>query len=142
MIGSLFGTWIFSNSKHNRMILSISLMICAICLLFFAITSTYWLALVWRFFAGFGQVAITVFSPWWADTYGSQQVKSLSITLFQLCTPLGLFFGYGMTSFMTLYYEWEYSFYIQAGLLIPGVIGIMMTPKKFLDIDQAIIHRS
>ena len=47
-----------------------------------------------------------------------------------------------MTAFMTLYYEWEYSFYIQAALLVPGIIGILMTPKKFLDIDQAIIHRS
>jgi hypothetical protein len=46
-----------------------------------------------------------------------------------------------MTAFMTMYYEWEYSFYIQAGLLVPGIIGILMTPAKFLDIDQAIIHR-
>lgn len=42
---------------------------------------------------------------------------------------------------MTLYFEWEYSFYIQAGLLIPGVIGILLTPKKFLDIDSAIIYK-
>lgn len=43
---------------------------------------------------------------------------------------------------MTLYYRWESSFYIQAGLLLPGVIGILVAPKRFLDIDSAIIHRS
>jgi hypothetical protein len=54
MTGSLFGTWVFANSDYNQAVLSLSLTLCSVCLLLFAIQSSYGLALLWRFLTGFG----------------------------------------------------------------------------------------
>jgi hypothetical protein len=53
-----------------------------------------------RCLTGIFQVFITIFTPVWADAFGSEKQKSLWITVLLLCSPLGVFFGFSLTSFM------------------------------------------
>ena len=55
------------------------------------------LAYVCRFFTGVCQVFLLVYYPIWIDKFGYGK-KTLWLTLLQICVPVGIFAGYGMTS--------------------------------------------
>lgn len=50
-----------------------------------------------RFVTGVCQVFLLVYYPIWIDKYGKDK-KTLWLTLLQICVPLGIFLGYGMTA--------------------------------------------
>ena len=54
-----------------------------------------------RILAGIFQVFDVVFFPVWIDLYGGDR-KSIWLTSLQVGIPLGIFIGYGMTSFIIL----------------------------------------
>lgn len=70
-IGSIIGAKVFTKTKYIKTILSISLIFSAVTLLVFAFTTNFELALLMRVAAGFFEVFITIFTPVWADTFGS-----------------------------------------------------------------------
>ena len=43
------------------------------------------------------QVFLTVYYPIWIDKFG-QNLKTTWLTLLQICVPIGIFAGYGITS--------------------------------------------
>jgi RsiW-degrading membrane proteinase PrsW (M82 family) len=67
-------------------------------LLSFALTSTLWANLLIRFLTGMFQIYICIFTPVWADTYGSEKLKNIWITVLLLSSPLGIFLGFMLTS--------------------------------------------
>ena len=50
-----------------------------------------------RFVTGICQVFLLVYYPIWIDKHGGNK-KTLWLTLLQICVPLGIFMGYGMTA--------------------------------------------
>ncbi len=50
-----------------------------------------------RFLTGICQVFLLVYYPIWIDKFGFNK-KTLWLTLLQICVPVGIFAGYGMTS--------------------------------------------
>jgi MFS family permease len=95
-----------------------------------------------RFLTGFFEVFISIYAPVWADAFGSEKVKSIWISGLLLCSPIGIFVGFTLTSYMVANYRWEYSFLIQACIAVPCVAGILYTPLKYLNIDAAISHKA
>ena len=56
-----------------------------------------WMAYVFRFMTGAFQVFLLVYYPIWIDKFG-QHLKTTWLTLLQICVPIGIFAGYGITS--------------------------------------------
>ena len=63
----------------------------------FVLSDHKWTAYVSRFLTGAFQVFLLVYYPVWIDKYG-QNRKTLWLTLLQICVPLGIFAGYGITA--------------------------------------------
>lgn len=54
-------------------------------------------AYICRYLTGVCQVFLLVYYPVWIDKFG-QNRKTLWLTLLQVCVPVGIFVGYGMTA--------------------------------------------
>ena len=93
--------------------------------------------------------------PVWADAFANEKQKSIWLTFLILASPLGVVFGFIMTSFFVAQWKndplhtpdmcndgWRYSFYAQCFLLTPMSIGFLMTPIKYLDIDRTNKYRN
>ena len=95
IVGSIAGRlYLRYNSKLVTMI---SLVALEGTLLLFILSDHQWSAYVSRFLAGACQVFLLVYYPVWIDKFG-QDKKTLWLTLLQICVPLGIFLGYGITS--------------------------------------------
>ena len=103
-----------------------------------------------RFFVGFCQVFVCIFMPVWTDAFANEKQKTLWLTFLILASPLGIVFGFIMTSIFTAHTEtnadgcnegWRWSFYIQCFLMTPMAIGFLLTPLKYLDIDRTSKYR-
>lgn len=82
--------------------------------------------------------------PVWADAFANEKQKSVWLTFLILASPLGVVFGYIMTSIYVAKFGdegWRYSFFTQCGLLAPMSLGFLMTPQKYLDIDRTNSYR-
>ena len=112
-IGSAVGTKAYQNSKHIKLILASSLACCGVFLVAFTVSSNIYFNMLCRMCTGIFQVFISIFTPVWADAMGSEKLKSLWITVLLICSPLGVFIGFTMTSVLNGLdgYGWEYSFY-------------------------------
>jgi MFS family permease len=56
-----------------------------------------WLAYISRFLTGSFQVFLLVYYPVWIDKFGLNK-KTLWLTILQICVPVGIFTGYGLTA--------------------------------------------
>ena len=56
-----------------------------------------WSAYISRLLTGAFQVFLLVYYPVWIDKFGGNK-KTAWLTLLQVCVPLGIFAGYGMTA--------------------------------------------
>lgn len=63
----------------------------------FVLSDHKWTAYVSRFLIGAFQVFLLVYYPVWIDKFG-QDKKTLWLTLLQICVPVGIFAGYGITA--------------------------------------------
>jgi len=84
--------------------------------------------------------------PVWADAFANEKQKAVWLTFLILASPLGVIFGYIMTSIYVGQYKgsdpnlnenWRWSFYTQCALLTPMSLGFLFTPVKYLDIDRS-----
>ena len=66
-------------------------------LFLFVLSDHKWSAYVSRFLTGAFQVFLLVYYPVWIDKFGVH-LKTLWLTLLQICVPVGIFAGYGITS--------------------------------------------
>ena len=66
-------------------------------LVLFVISNEKWMAYVFRFITGGCQVFLLVYYPVWIDKFG-QHLKTTWLTILQICVPVGIFAGYGITS--------------------------------------------
>ena len=66
-------------------------------MLLFILSDHKWSAYVSRFLTGAFQVFLLVYYPVWIDKFGADK-KTAWLTVLQVCVPLGIFAGYGMTA--------------------------------------------
>lgn len=111
-IGSATATMIFSKGQYIKLTLAGSLLLNAISLYLFTLSSSYLICLVLRLFIGFFQVFLVIYMPVWADAYGTEKQKSIWLTILLLASPMGVIFGYTLTFYMIKYFSWEWSFYL------------------------------
>lgn len=82
----------------NSKILTLGALIALeVSLLLFILSNSKTLAYFCRFLTGVCQVFLLVYYPIWIDKFGYGK-KTLWLTLLQICVPVGIFAGYGMTS--------------------------------------------
>ena len=95
----------------------------------FVLSDQKWTAYVSRFLIGAFQVFLLVYYPVWIDKFG-QDKKTLWLTLLQICVPVGIFAGYGMTAaILAVGQEYLLSFYIQIGIVALFIVGFALVPK-------------
>lgn len=130
-VGTLAGhLYLRFDSKLLTMIALISL---ELTLGLFVLSDQKWTAYVSRFLVGSFQVFLLVYYPVWIDKFGGSK-KTLWLTLLQVCVPIGIFAGYGITaSVLRLGSNYNVSFYIQIGLVAIFIIGFGFIPKRKLD---------
>ena len=90
-------------------------------------------AYISRFLVGGFQVFLLVYYPVWIDKFG-HKYKTLWLTLLQVCVPIGIFAGYGITAVVIwMGYHYFVSFYIQIGLVAAFIVAFAFIPKEKLD---------
>jgi len=50
--------------------------------------------------------------------------------------------GYGLAACLQHNIGWRWAFYIQAFFLIPSMIGLIFTPSKYFDLEEADKHNA
>lgn len=99
----------------------------------FVLSDQKWTAYVSRFLIGAFQVFLLVYYPVWIDKFG-QDKKTLWLTLLQICVPVGIFAGYGITAgVLALGWQYQVSFYIQIVLVAGFLVTFALIPKAKLD---------
>ena len=74
--------------------------------------------------------------PVWADSFGSDNQKTLWLALLIVSNPLGAVLGYSLMAVLQYNIGWRWSFYIQSILLFPNIIAILSVPAKYMDIKN------
>jgi MFS family permease len=106
-------------------------------LVIFTVTDLFPVLAVCRMGTGLFQVFFCIYFPVWADVYGDEIQKSKWLTYLLIASPLGVIMGYGMCAAFLNNVGWRWAFYIQSVLLLPSLFGIIMTPRKYLDVKLA-----
>lgn len=84
--------------RINSKVLTLGALIALqVSLALFILSANKGLAYFCRFLTGVCQVFLLVYYPIWIDKFGFKK-KTLWLTLLQICVPVGIFAGYGMTS--------------------------------------------
>jgi len=139
--GSLVAAKLFQNSKNIKPILITCMAANCVTLVTFGLAPNFYIALLLRLLTGFFQIFVMIYTPVWADAFGSEREKSIWMSLFQTCAPLGICIGFAIVSVLNQRGTWEWAFYIQGILCLPGIVGIMATDTKFFDIDSVTDYR-
>ena len=74
----------------------------------FTLTDIYWLNLGLRLVAGFLEIFIIIYAPVWADTFGSEETKSIWLSISLLASPVGIFIGFILVGNL----GWKPSFWV------------------------------
>jgi hypothetical protein len=92
-----------------------------------------WIPYVSRFLTGSFQVFLLVYYPVWIDKFGCNK-KTLWLTILQICVPLGIFTGYGLTAAIINFgYNFYLSFEIQIVAVFIFLFAFIFIPEKQLD---------
>lgn len=82
---------------NSKMLTVISLIFLELSLFCFVYFKEKYAAYITRFVTGVSQVFLLVYYPIWIDKFGGAK-KTMWLTLLQICVPIGIFLGYGMTA--------------------------------------------
>ena len=118
---------------NSKILTVISLVVLEVSLLLFVFIQNKIAAYATRFITGVCQVFLLVYYPIWIDKHGGNH-KTMWLTLLQICVPLGIFMGYGMTAIIiSSGAEFKLSFYIQVGLVTCFIVAFLFLSNKKLD---------
>lgn len=134
-IGSALATYVLQ-TFNPKVILGLCLGLNIGTLILFTFTDIYAILVVCRMCTGLFQVFFCIYFPVWADVYGNDIQKSTWLTYLLIASPLGVVMGYGLTAAMLENIGWRWAFYTQSFLLLPSLIGIFITPLKYVDVHS------
>lgn len=105
----------------------------------FTQTTDFTLLLASRFLTGVCQVFVSIFFPVWADTFGSSDSeKSAWLNVLMLAAVIGVVLGYILTTWCIAVLQWQYVYYIQLAFYVLALIPFLLTPSKYIDVDEEI----
>ena len=82
---------------NSKMLTVVALILLELSLLLFVLSDHKVTAYLSRFATGVCQVFLLVYYPIWIDKFGKEK-KTFWLTLLQICVPVGIFVGYGITA--------------------------------------------
>lgn len=82
---------------NSKMLTVIALVVLEVSLLLFVFSENKIAVYLCRFLTGVCQVFLLVYYPVWIDKFGKDK-KTMWLTLLQICVPVGIFLGYGITA--------------------------------------------
>jgi len=97
-LGSSVAIVVYQKANLIKPALVLSLGCNAAAIYVFGISDNFYYDATLRFFIGFFQVFACIFMPVWADAFANEKQKSVWLTFLILASPLGVVFGYIMTS--------------------------------------------
>lgn len=100
-LGNLLGALIltkFIDVLNRKYITTISTILNAICLFTFTKINIVSFLFVNRVIVGIMQSFITIYFPVWIDQFGPQNWKTFMLSVFNITSPVGVIFGYILTT--------------------------------------------
>ena len=111
VLGSICASFAF-NSINSKAVLATIMALNALSQIGFTMTTEYYYLITSRFLTGFFQVFVSIFWPVWADQCaGSEKRKASWMSAFLAASPVGVLFGYVLTTQLIINYTWKYAFY-------------------------------
>jgi len=134
VLGSLAATFVY-NTFNTRLVLVVVMVLNATSQLCFTMTKQYHYLITSRFLTGFFQVFISIYWPVWTDAFAlDERRKATWMSCFLASSPIGVLFGYVLTTQLIINYTWRYAFYVQALAVIPAVILVLALPAKYFSL--------
>mmetsp|Transcript_17687 Transcript_17687/g.29897 ORF Transcript_17687/g.29897 Transcript_17687/m.29897 type:complete len:442 (+) Transcript_17687:459-1784(+) len=137
-LGSAVATWVYQHDRWIKLTLAFTLALNSISIYLFTVTNSFAFDTYLRFMIGFFQVFACIYQPVWADTFARESQKAAWLTFLILASPLGVVIGFSLTSVMTVYKTWRWSFYIQGLFLVPCVFFFTVLPNKYFEIQSTV----
>ena len=82
---------------NSKILTVVALILLEVSLLLFVFSDNKFTVYSCRFLTGVCQVFLLVYYPVWIDKFGRDK-KTMWLTLLQICVPVGIFLGYGITA--------------------------------------------
>ena len=80
---------------------------------------------------------VSIYWPVWTDAFAlTEKRKATWMSCFLVSSPVGVLFGYVLTTQLIIYKTWEFAFYAQALAVIPALILIMLIPTKYFSLKR------
>lgn len=146
-IGSLTASFIMYILEHKT-IIWMSLVLNGLCLWLYTAKANFYFMCLSRVMTGFSQVFITIYVPVFIDAYATQKSKSFLLSWILVMPPIGVVFGYALTSYIILNGGlWEYtgsnhywfqSFRLQCWINFGSAALVFFIPKKYMNINEAV----
>ena len=93
-----------------------------------------------RFFVGFTQAFVVVYTPVWVDEFAPRLHATTWLALAQAGTPVGIMFGYIIAGFIiaNTSYSWRWIYALKLMLMIPSIILFNFVPSQALRIPKLV----
>ena len=137
IIGSLL-TLTLINFFNRKYLLIIFLLLNALCLYSFTLTTNKILLFANRVFVGIFQAYVSIYLPVWCDQFGVENKKTMMIACIQVAGPLGVVVGYLQTTLINKSLGWKTSFLIQSLMIVGINILIFFFPNRYF---SAKVHK-
>ena len=101
--GRLFGaiiTFSLINKMNRKYLFLFALIVKTLALCSTYFSKYFEMVIILRGFSGFSQVFFTIYLPVWCDQYGTNERKTMMITIIQLGVPLGIVLGFIMCTLL------------------------------------------
>ena len=80
---------------------------------------------------------ISILWPVWTDGFAyNEKRKATWMSCFLASSPIGVLFGYVLTTQLILNYNWKYAFYVQAVAVVPAIILVLVIPKRYFSLKK------
>ena len=136
VLGSLAATIVYNNVQAKYVLMAV-MALNAVTQLAFTMTKEYYYLVTSRFLTGFFQVFISIYWPVWTDLYGqTEKRKAAWMSAFLAASPIGVLFGYVLTTQLIIYYSWQYAFYVQAVAVGCALLLIIIVPGRYFSLKK------
>lgn len=58
------------------------------------------------------------------------------MSTFLASSPIGVLFGYVLTTQLIINYKWQYAFYVQAIAVAPAIIALLAIPSQYFSLKE------
>jgi MFS family permease len=135
VIGSMMATC-FLQTRNTKLVLCSCIILNIIFLVTFTFTRRPSVMMAFRCLTGFFQVFMWVYFPVWADFFGNEEQKSSWLSILIVSSPLGNILGYVLAASIQDGLGWRWCFYIQAIMMLPTAVAIVIIPGKYMDLQK------